>query len=50
MGLFFLRKLREGDGGINNIRKPKIGEERGEREREVGMVKAMPTKQKGGEK
>lgn len=33
MGLFFLRKLREGDGGINNIRKPKIGEERGERER-----------------
>jgi len=30
---FVERELREGDEGINNIRRPKIGEER-ERERE----------------
>jgi hypothetical protein len=48
---FVERELREGDEGINNIRRPKIGEERErEREREVGLVKEMPARQKGGEK
>lgn len=41
------RKFREGVEGINNTLTPKIGEER-EREREIGMVKERPARQKGG--